>query len=77
MKSQLKQNGFVLVLLIGMALATIEVGSYFSVPRTLMIIFVIVSGLILATVSLWQYANRKVDGSEWWQDDDASGWRGY
>ncbi|MCB8945529.1 MAG: hypothetical protein H6658_17405 [Ardenticatenaceae bacterium] len=77
MKSQLRRNGFVLVLLIGITLAAIELGNYFAIPHNWLIIFAVIAGLIVAAISLWQYANRQVDGTEWWQDNDASGWRGY
>lgn len=57
--------------------AIIILGIYLDLSRTLIVPIVIVVGLIFASMLLWAYANRKTDGSEWWQDDTASGWRGY
>lgn len=37
---------------------------------------VIFLALLLGAFALWNRANKRADGSEWWQDDDASGWRG-
>ena len=44
---------------------------------TVTIILVVVLAFLFTAMALWSYANRHADGSEWWQDDDASGWRGY
>ncbi len=64
--------------LIGGAIPTVLLVSlYFHLSQTLFIPIVTVLVLIFATMLLWAYANRKSDGSEWWQDDEASGWRGH
>lgn len=52
-------------------------GRYFDWPRSIGIALVVVLGFIFASMALWHYANRRADGSEWWQDESASGWRGY
>jgi hypothetical protein len=61
----------------GLIPAAIILSSYFAWPKALSIPLVIVLSLIFASMVLWSYANRETDGSEWWQDDSASGWRGY
>lgn len=77
MDSQSRHSHFTTVLLIGLMVTAVTIGSYFQIPQSFIIIFMIVVGLILATVLLWRHANSHADGSEWWQDDSASGWRGY
>jgi hypothetical protein len=77
MNRQMRRINFVIVLLGGMVLSAVVLGSYLNIPYAFILIFVIVTGLVLGTVSLWRYANQHADGSEWWQDDSASGWRGY
>ena len=51
--------------------------SYFGLPDELTIALLIFLSLIFGSMALWAYANGRADGSEWWQDDSASGWRGY
>jgi len=66
-----------LILVGGMIPTAIILSSYFAWPQAVSIPLVIVLSLIFASMALWAHANRKADGSEWWQDDSASGWRGY
>jgi hypothetical protein len=61
----------------GMLPTVIILSIYFDFPQTVTILLLIVLGLTFGSMALWSYANRKADGSEWWQDDNASGWRGY
>ena len=77
MSLQKKHSNFVAVLLVGLIVTAVTLGGYFQISPTFITIFVVIAGLILATVLLWSYANRQATGSEWWQDDTASGWRGY
>lgn len=66
------------LILVGGAIPTVIIlSSLFNWPKRAFIPIVVILSLIFATLALWAYANRKVDGSEWWQDEDASGWRGY
>ena len=37
----------------------------------------VIAGFLGSAAALWRRANERADGSEWWQDDEASGWRGY
>ena len=50
---------------------------YFGLADGPAIILVIFLSIILSSMLLWAYANRKADGTEWWQDDNASGWSSY
>jgi undecaprenyl pyrophosphate phosphatase UppP len=57
--------------------AVIIAGILFHLSQSLIIPLVVILALILGSVAIWAHANKSADGSEWWQDDDASGWRGY
>ncbi|MFZ0548836.1 MAG: hypothetical protein WAM60_25525, partial [Candidatus Promineifilaceae bacterium] len=46
-------------------------------PQAVTIAVLIILSLAFCSMALWRYANKDADGSEWWQDDSASGWRGY
>jgi hypothetical protein len=52
-------------------------GHYFGISHDFTIIFTLVGGLIFVSWLIWYHANEQATGSEWWQDDTASGWRGY
>jgi hypothetical protein len=78
MKSATGQKKYVpLVLIGGVILTAIILSDYFELSKAVVIPLIIVLSLIFGAMVLWAYANRQVDGSEWWQDDSASGWRGY
>lgn len=78
MKSVAKWKKYLPLILVGGAIPTILIlGNFFAVRQAVVIVVVISLGLIFGTMALWTYANRKANGSEWWQDDSASGWRGY
>ena len=49
----------------------------FHLSQSVIVPLVVVLGLVLGAVALWARANKNADGSEWWQDDESSGWRGY
>ncbi len=55
----------------------IFLGSDFGLPLSASIPLIVVLSLAAGTTALWIHANRHVNGSEWWQDDNADGWRGY
>ena len=55
----------------------ILLGAIFHIPLRFTISYVVVVALLFASMALWAHANVGADGTEWWQDDDASGWRGY
>lgn len=66
-----------LILVGGLIPLTIILSSIFDWPKRASLPLLVILGIIFATMALWAYANRKADGTEWWQDDSASGWRGY
>ena len=67
----------VLVLIIGAIPASLLLENYFGVPASVSIPLLVILALFLGTMALWSFANRKKHGDEWWEDDNASGWRGY
>jgi hypothetical protein len=78
MKSKVWWKKSLPLIVLGGAIPTILIlGSYFDAPSKFTIPVVVILGLLFASMTLWAFANRRADGSEWWQDDDASGWRGY
>ena len=66
-----------LILVGGMIPATIILSGIFDLPKRTFVPLIIILSIVFAAMALWVYANRKADGAEWWQDDSASGWRGY
>ncbi|MBK8903616.1 MAG: hypothetical protein IPM53_20705 [Anaerolineaceae bacterium] len=67
-----------LLFLVGGAMpVTLTIGIIFHLPPSLLTVVILVLGLILAAMWLWYQANLHATGDEWWQDDQASGWRGY
>jgi ABC-type transport system involved in cytochrome bd biosynthesis fused ATPase/permease subunit len=73
-----KLKKYLPLILAGGSIPTVIVlGNYFTVRQAAVVILVISLGLIFCAMALWTYANRNADGNEWWQDDSASGWRGY
>lgn len=79
MKAKTRRKGYmVLFLIIGAIPASILLENYFGVPASISIPLLVVLSLFCGTVALWSFANRHTDGKDrWWQDDNASGWRGY
>jgi len=78
MKSKGQWKKYLPLILVGGMIPTLIVLSiYFDFPQIVTIPLLIILGLIFGSMALWAYANRNADGSEWWQDDSASGWRGY
>ena len=70
-------NKFLIFLEILIIPAVILFGIIFHLSQSFVVPLVIVLVLVLGAALLWSRANKNADGSEWWQDDDASGWRGY
>ena len=69
-------NLFMIFLLGGAFLLTLTVAVLFHLYTGMTTILVLVLGIVLASMALWYRANQNADGDEWWQDDDATGWRG-
>ncbi len=66
-----------LVLVGGMIPAILLLSGDYGWPTRVLVPLVTMLSLIFAAMALWAFANRHTVGSEWWQDDTASGWRGY
>lgn len=67
-----------LLRLVGVSIPTaVVLGVVFHVAQRFVVPFVVVAALLFGAMLLWSYANKETKGTEWWQDDDASGWRGY
>lgn len=78
MKSKAKWKKYLpLILVGGMIPAVIILSMDFHLPKAVSITLVIFLSLAFLAMALWSYAHKKANGSEWWQDDSASGWRGY
>ncbi len=76
-KSINRRRRWLLFLIGGAMLVTLALGIVFQLSTVLITVLLLVLGLIFATVWLWYQANLRASGDEWWQDDEASGWRGY
>lgn len=78
MKTKNRVKRHLLLILIGGAIpVSVVLSAYFEIPQVITIPLLIILGIAFCTMALWTFANRKTDGSEWWHDDNASGWRGY
>ncbi len=67
----------ILALLAGLIPAIMLFGRFWGLSQAWIVVLVMFTGLIWGWLAIWTYANAKADGTEWWQDDNASGWRGY
>ena len=78
MKSKGRLKKYFPLILVGGVIPTLIILSIiFDFPQIVTIPLLIILDLIFGSMALWTYANRNADGSEWWHDDSASGWRGY
>ena len=77
MKTRNRQRNSAIYILLLLVPAALVAGLIFHLSQAFLVPLVIVLGLVIGAVALWARASRSADGSEWWQDDDASGWRGY
>ncbi len=78
MKMKIRRKRYLPLILVGAAIPVLIVLSLlFHFPKAAVITSLIVLGIIFGSMALWTHANERADGSEWWQDDNASGWRGY
>lgn len=66
-----------LVFMGGMILILLSAGAYLHLPHVVTVPLVVIFSLVFAVTALWRHANKEANGSEWWQDNNASGWRGY
>jgi len=68
---------FALILIGGSIPVIFLLKSYLHLSQAAEVALIVVLSLIFASLALWIYATDHADGTERWQDDDASGWRGY
>lgn len=61
----------------GIVLLTILLDNVRNLSQTAVILIVVVGSFLCSANAIWYHAVNNVTGDEWWQDDDASGWRGY
>ena len=76
-KSENRKRRWFLFFIGGAMLVTLALGIIFQLSLVLITVLLLFLGMIFAAVWLWYQANLQASGDEWWQDDEASGWRGY
>lgn len=77
MKRKKNWRNYVMLVLLGVIMVVLmALGHFTAVPARFLIVLETIDGIWLGALVLWCYANGRADGSEWWQDDEASGWRG-
>lgn len=72
-----RSHVFRLLLLVGAIPVVIVLGTYYHLGVSILVVAVVGLALLLGTLWLWYRANNGATGQEWWQDNNASGWRGY
>ena len=77
MASKPRSRRFVPILLLGSIPALLLLGLLYRLSLPALIFFLIAGTLALSAAAMWHHANANARGDEWWQDDEASGWRGY
>ena len=78
MKQKIGRKKYIPLVFIGGAIPTIIIlGNYFAWSQAIVVPLVVVLTLALGAMALWTFANRQANHTKWWQDDSASGWRGY
>lgn len=69
-----QQNTIITSLEIFLIPIIIILGNIFHLRHAFLVPLVTVLFIISGAAALWAKANRHADGSEWWQDDENSGW---
>ncbi|MAT97175.1 MAG: hypothetical protein CL608_08535 [Anaerolineaceae bacterium] len=77
MKESNRTRRFLLFLVGGAMPVALTLGLIFRLSTIFITAFLLILGVIFAAMWLWYQANLRASGEEWWQDDEASGWRGY
>jgi hypothetical protein len=78
MTSRIGRKRILLLVLISSAIPSIILlGSTFGLSLSTSVPLIVLLSLAAGATALWVNANRHSNGSEWWQDDNADGWRGY
>ncbi len=77
MKQKKKRRNYLMLVLLGVIMVVLmALGHFTAVPTRFLVVLETVDGIWFGALALWCYANGRANGSEWWQDDEASGWRG-
>ena len=78
MNSPVKRQRWWLLILMGASIpVTVVLGNLFNIPQRITALIIVAAALGFGATSVWMRANAIATGEEWWQDDSASGWRGY
>jgi hypothetical protein len=77
MKNSNSTRCFFLFLVGGSMPVALTLGLILQLSTILLTALLLVMGVIFAAMWLWYKANLRANGDEWWQDNEASGWRGY
>ncbi|MAS37910.1 MAG: hypothetical protein CL610_28200 [Anaerolineaceae bacterium] len=72
-----QRSAWYLWLIGGSIPVVILIGSYYHWSMELIVCYAVIVGLVFGAMTIWHRANQHVTGTEWWQDDSASGWRGF
>lgn len=77
MKTTKKQPWWLLIPVGGFVPLTLILGNEYDVSTRITIPIIVISTFMFSYMWIWMRANANATGDEWWQDDNASGWRGY
>ena len=77
MKQVTKRSWWLLVLPGGFIALDFILGNVYSILSRITIPLFLIALLVLSAMMMWARATAHATGDEWWQDDSASGWRGY
>lgn len=72
-----RKDSMLLVFVLGAIPAIILLGNYFGLPGAVTIPLLVIFSFFGGAWAIWCHANQHPEENPWWQDDDASGWRGY
>lgn len=72
-----QKNSWLLILMGGSIPVAFILGAILNISQDIVVIYVVIMALLSGATAIWQHANQNASGDEWWQDDSASGWRGY
>jgi hypothetical protein len=78
MKGRKKHKGIVaLIVLAGITLLLVRIANDFHISPSITIPVITIVVIVLGAILWWVRITNTADGDNWWQDDNASGWRGY
>jgi len=76
--TRMKQSRYIKLIFLGTIISgIILVGISFHLSQAFITPVIVFIFLIIGATALWKNANKNADGSEWWQDNESSGWRDY